>query len=250
MLKITEVNPGSIGADLGLVPGDIILSINQQPVRDILDYYFHLAGEELSVRIKTAEGELWDFEIEKEYEEDLGLEFQIRARQCVNECVFCFIDQQPPNLRSTLYIKDDDYRLSFLHGNYITLTNLKPQDFQRITGERISPLYISVHAADPEVRARMLGRPEPLDVIAAMKDLSNFGIHFHGQIVICPGYNDGTVFTESLEKLAGLGDSLLSLAVVPVGLTKHRQNLTPLKPVDKATARRSLLKSTNIKIDF
>jgi len=237
MLKIKSVEPESIGHELGLVPGDIIISFNQCPARDIIDYYFNIAGEELSLRVKTSNGELVDFDIEKEYQEDLGLEFVLRARQCGNKCVFCFIDQQPPNMRSTLYIKDDDYRLSFLHGNYITLTNLRQKDIQRITTERLSPLYVSIHATDPGVRARLLGKTQDFDIMKTLSFLHNSGIDFHGQIVLCPGYNDGEVLAQTLGDLAGLGDSFLSLAVVPVGLTRHREHLTPLRSVDNQTAR-------------
>ena len=139
MLIIKKVEAGGIGAELGLVAGDRILALNGHEARDILDYYFHVTGEEVSVRVETGSGQLLEYEIEKDYQEDLGLEFELRPRQCRNQCIFCFIDQQPPNLRQTLYVKDDDYRLSFLHGNYITLTNLSRRDVQRIVGERISP---------------------------------------------------------------------------------------------------------------
>lgn len=237
MLKIKTVLPHSIGEDLGLVPGDIIISLNQLPARDILDYYYHGAGEELLVRVKTVAGELIDISIEKDYDEELGLEFELKARQCQNKCVFCFIDQQPPKLRRTLYIKDDDYRLSFLHGNYITMTNLNQKDIDRVTTEVISPLYVSVHATDPDVRAALLGRPDRFEILPTMLKLKESGIAFHCQIVLCPGYNDGAVLTQTVHDLMKLQDSLLSLAVVPVGLTKFRDKLAPLKPVDAQAAR-------------
>lgn len=240
MLKIKSVECDGIGADIGLVPGDIIISFNGQSARDVIDYYFNMAGEEVTLRVKTTGAELLDIDIEKDYDEDLGLEFDIRARQCGNKCVFCFIDQQPPGMRQTLYVKDDDYRLSFLHGNYITLTNLGNKDTQRIISEGISPLYISIHATDPVVRAQLLGRAGEFDVLARLRHLKEEGISLHGQIVLCPGYNDGNILAKTLEDLAGLDEHLLSLAVVPVGLTKHREGLAKLRPVDKTVARETI----------
>ncbi|MGI6364417.1 MAG: DUF512 domain-containing protein [Bacillota bacterium] len=240
MLIIKKVEAGGIGAELGLVAGDRILALNGHEARDILDYYFHVTGEEVSVRVETGSGQLLEYEIEKDYQEDLGLEFELRPRQCRNQCIFCFIDQQPPNLRQTLYVKDDDYRLSFLHGNYITLTNLSRRDVQRIVGERISPLYISIHASDPAVRSKLLGRDQGRDVMELLRLFAGAGITFHGQIVLCPGYNDGAVLEQTLADLAGLGEALLSLAVVPVGLTKHREYLPPLRPVTAGIARKTI----------
>ena len=239
MLKIKSVEPDGIGAALEFVPGDIIISFNGCQARDLIDYYFHMAGEDVSVRLKTADG-LVEFEIDKDYEEDLGLQFEISARQCGNKCVFCFIDQQPQGMRKTLYIKDDDYRLSFLHGNYITLTNLNTRDFQRIIDEGISPLYISIHATDPIARARLLGRKGQFDVMSILNKLKSGGIDFHGQIVLCPDYNDGPILARSLEDLAALEQSLLSLAVVPVGLTRHRDNLAPVQPVNPEVAQETI----------
>jgi len=236
MLRIKSVEAGNIGEELGLEAGDIIISLNQKPARDILDYYFHTTGEELELRVKTQRGQLLDLEIEKEYDEDLGLNLDIRARQCRNKCVFCFIDQQPPKLRRTLYIKDDDYRLSFLDGNYISLTNLHPRDVQRIIDDKISPLYVSVHATDPVVRARLLNSSGP-EVMKLLGEFAQAGIAFHCQIVLCPGYNDGKVLEHTLSDLGSLGENLLSLAVVPVGLTRHREKLTPLEPVNREIAR-------------
>ncbi|HOB34145.1 MAG: DUF512 domain-containing protein [Firmicutes bacterium] len=236
MLKIKSVVPGGIGAELGLVPGDIILSFNEKPARDILDYCFHATDEKLCIRVKKNR-EIIDYEIEKDYQDDLGLEFELRPRQCRNKCIFCFVDQMPPHLRRTLYIKDDDYRLSFLHGNYITLTNLDNRDIQRIIDERLSPLYISVHASNPRVRARLLGKNSSIDIMELLNRFARAKIAFHGQIVLCPGYNDGPVLQQTLTDLAELGDSVLSLAVVPVGLTRHRNHLTPLAPVTREIAR-------------
>jgi putative radical SAM enzyme (TIGR03279 family) len=235
VLKIKSVEPDGIGSELGFVPGDIIIAINGCQARDLIDYYFHMAGEEVALRLKTAQG-LVEIEIEKDYEEDLGLEFELRARQCRNKCVFCFIDQQPRGMRKTLYIKDDDYRLSFLHGNYITLTNLNPKDILRITTEGISPLYVSVHTTDPVARARLLGREGQFDVLSILRNLKSNSIDFHGQIVLCPGYNDSEILARTLEDLSALGESLLSLAVVPVGLTRHRKKLATVRAVDREVA--------------
>jgi len=240
MLKIKSVIPGSIGHELGLRPGDTIVSLNGVKARDIIDYFFHCTGEEVTVGVRTAAGRLIDFEIEKDYDEDLGLELDIPARHCRNKCVFCFIDQQPPGLRPTLYIKDDDYRLSFLEGNYITLTNLHKGDRERIIRENLSPLYISVHATDPGIRGRLLGQKGPCDILGDLTRLANAGIAFHCQIVLCPGINDGQALENTLTELTALGDALLSLAVVPVGLTKYRKHLTPLVSVDCNVARQTI----------
>src|SRR5690554_1343148 len=236
MLKIKTIESGGIGEELGLTSGDIIISLNQCSARDVLDYFYHMAGEEVTVRVKTSQGNLVEYSIEKDYDEDLGLEFEIKARRCRNKCVFCFIDQQPPKMRSTLYIKDDDYRLSFLHGNYITLTNLAQRDIERITREKISPLYISIHSTDPHVRAELSGG-QVFDLKGTLIRLRDAGIEFHGQIVLCPGYNDGTNLANTLKDLSQLGSALLSLAVVPVGLTRYREKLTPLRPVDKVVGQ-------------
>lgn len=236
MLKIKSISADSIGAALGLRPGDVITALNGAPARDILDYNFHYPGEQLSVAVETAAGETVEFLIEKEYDEDLGVELDFVPRGCANNCLFCFIDQQPPALRKTLYIKDDDYRLSFLAGNYITLTNLSEQDYQRIIAERLSPLYISVHATDPAVRGQLLGQKRPRPIMAGLHRLAAGGVSFHCQIVLCPGLNDGPVLAGSLRDLCGLGPSLLSLAVVPVGLTKFRERLPLLTPVGPETA--------------
>ncbi|MDD4658345.1 MAG: DUF512 domain-containing protein [Eubacteriales bacterium] len=240
MLKIKNVKPGSIGHELGLRPGDKIVSLNGVKARDIIDYFFHSTGEEVTVGVRTVAGRLIDFEIEKDYEEDLGLELDIPARQCRNKCLFCFIDQQPPGLRRTLYIKDDDYRLSFLEGNYITLTNLHEGDRERVIKEKLSPLYISVHATDPQIRGRLLGHKGPCDILGDLTSLVQAGIAFHCQIVLCPGINDGQVLEQTLKDMAALGDSLLSLAVVPVGLTKYRKHLTHLAGVDSNSARQTI----------
>jgi putative radical SAM enzyme (TIGR03279 family) len=240
MLKIKDVTPGGIGHELGLQPGDTIVSLNGVKARDIIDYFFQCTGEEVTVGVKTASGRFIDFEIEKEYEEDLGLELDIPARKCHNKCIFCFIDQQPPGLRRTLYIKDDDYRLSFLEGNYITLTNLLTGDIERIIEEKLSPLYISVHATDAEIRGRLLGHKGPCDILGDLTSLAQAGIAFHCQIVLCPGINDGRVLEKTLMDLTALGDSLLSLAVVPVGLTKFRENLLPIVAVDSNSARQTI----------
>lgn len=239
-IKIKSVKPGSIGHQLRLRPGDEIIALNGFAARDIIDYYFHTTGAELTLRVKTTSGSLIDFEIEKGYDEDLGLDLDIQPRRCQNKCVFCFIDQQPPGLRRTLYIKDDDYRLSFLEGNYITLTNLREEDIARIITEKISPLHISVHSTDPHIRGQLLGRKQPSDILAVLRRLAAAGIAFHSQIVLCPGINDDIELEKTIADLISLGESLLSLAVVPVGLTKYRQHLTPLVGADRECALRTI----------
>lgn len=240
MLKIKSVKPGSIGHQLRLKPGDEIISLNGSDARDIVDYFFHTTGEELTLRVKSAAGKLIVFEIEKGYDEDIGLEIEINPRRCQNKCVFCFIDQQPPDLRRTLYIKDDDYRLSFLEGNYITLTNLREEDITRIIQEKLSPLYVSVHSTDSNIRGQLLGRKQSSDILGILRRFAAAGIDFHSQIVLCPGFNDGDELEKTIADLTALGGSLLSLAVVPVGLTKYREDLTPLVAVDRECARRTI----------
>jgi putative radical SAM enzyme (TIGR03279 family) len=240
VLKIKSVKPGSIGQQLRLKPGDEIISLNGSQARDIIDYFFHSTGEELAIRVRTTSGKLIDFEIEKGYDEDIGLEVEIPPRHCQNNCLFCFIDQQPPGLRKTLYIKDDDYRLSFLEGNYISLTNLQEEDITRIIREKLSPLYISVHSTDPHIRGQLMGRKSSSDISGILRRFAAEGIAFHCQIVLCPGINDDQQLVKTIADLSSLGESLLSLAVVPVGLTKYRKDLTPLIAVDRESAVRTI----------
>lgn len=233
--EIKRVVDCGIGAEVGIEAGDILLSINSQPIEDILDYEFYAQDDSLEVEIQKANGEIWTIEIEKDYDENLGLEFDgvvfDRMQHCKNKCLFCFVDQLPANMRATLYIKDDDYRYSFLYGNFITLTNLKERDWQKIETMRLSPLYVSVHCLNPELRVKMLNNPHADTIREQLERLQAAGIEVHTQIVLCPGINDGKILQETIEQLAELYPCVVSTGIVPVGLTGHRANLPPLRPV-------------------
>ncbi|MDR3563899.1 MAG: DUF512 domain-containing protein [Negativicutes bacterium] len=229
---IAKVAAGSIAAELDLVAGDKIIAVDGNAVSDIIDLSFALAGEEVELLIEKASGEQQLLEIEKEYDEDLGLEFESavfdQVRQCANKCLFCFVDQMPPGMRQSLYVKDDDYRLSFLYGNFITMTNLAAHDLDRIQRLHLSPLYISVHTTDGALRARMLGNPRAKDVMAQLRKLVSYGVEIHTQVVLCPGWNDGAALEKTIDDLWSLRPGVLSLAIVPVGVTSHRQHCPPL----------------------
>ena len=236
--KVLALEPDSPAAAAGIKLGDIITHVNGQPVLDIVDFAFLSAGEQVSLNMLRGDISL-HFEIAKGYDEDLGIEFGDdlfdRVHICKNKCVFCFLYQQPKGLRPSLYIKDDDYRLSFLHGNYLTLTNMGEAEFQRVIDQKLSPLFVSVHATDPEVRGRMLGRKEPEPILPRLQMLADAKIQVHGQVVLCPGYNDGAVLEETVRALAALHPEargtyggVLSVAVVPVGLTQFRDRLAAL----------------------
>jgi putative radical SAM enzyme (TIGR03279 family) len=230
---ISAVTDGSIAAELGLTPGDALLAVNGKPVSDIIDLSFALADEYVELLVARQSGEEELFAVEKDYDQDLGLEFDSavfdRVRPCANKCVFCFVDQMPPGMRESLYIKDDDYRLSFLYGNFITLTNLAPRDLARIRRLHLSPLYVSVHATDGEIRAALLGNPRAKDILGRLKGLTADGIELHTQVVLCPGLNDGPVLERTIADLYALAPGVLSLAIVPVGLTRHRGKCPPLR---------------------
>ncbi len=233
---VAKVLPDSIAEELGLEPGDEILKINNEEIKDILDYMFLVQDEEIVLTVRTKQGEEVDVEIEKDADENLGIEFENdfmdNYRSCKNKCIFCFIDQMPPGMRETLYFKDDDARLSFLQGNYITLTNLSAREQQRIMDLRISPINVSVQATDPEVRRRLLGNPRAGDCYEIMRRFAERHIQMDCQIVVCPGINDGEVLQRTMEDLAALYPQVSSVSVVPVGLTKHREGLPALTPVD------------------
>jgi len=232
-LKIFRVEPGSIAGELGLEPGDRIIRINCEPVRDIIDFRFHEAGENLSVIVEKQNGDYWELDIEKDYEECLGIDFGRhgfgKIIHCSNKCLFCFVDQMPPSMRKTLYVKDDDYRLSFWNGNFITLTNLGESELNRIARQRLSPLYISVHTTNAELRERMLGNKRAGMILDQLKYLAAAGIEMHTQVVLCPGLNDGKELARTASDLARLWPAVGSMAVVPVGLTRFRQNCYPLR---------------------
>lgn len=237
---IERVEAGSIAAEAGLAPGDEIIAINGVPLSDLIDYRYLCADERLEIEVRKADGEEWLVEIDKDYDEELGISFTSETfdglRRCQNHCVFCFLDQMPVGMRRTLYVRDDDYRLSFLHGNFVTLTNLRPEDIERIIALRLSPLYVSVHATDPGVRRRLLRNQRAGDVVPLLKRLCDAGIEVNCQVVLCPGYNDGEVLDRTIADLAELWPRALSLAVVPVGLTRYRIGLPEIKAVGRAEA--------------
>lgn len=224
---VVNVEPGSTAAALGLRVGDVVVAVNGRPMRDVIDYRYAMADEHVTVDILRGEQRL-SFAIDKDLDDDLGLEFAEplwdRLRTCNNKCPFCFLTQMPKGFRKTLYLKDDDYRLSFLYGNFVTLTNLKEADWERIREQRLSPLYVSVHATDPYLRGVLLGKPDAGDVLADIRRLGAMGIEVHTQFVVCPGLNDGEVLRRSVEDLAALHPIVQSIAAVPVGLTKYRFN--------------------------
>ena len=231
---VARVVPDSIAAELDLAPGDKIVAIDGNPVKDIIDLSFALADEFIELTVEKQDGELEVYEIEKDYDEDLGIEFESavfdKVRRCANRCLFCFVDQMPSGLRESLYIKDDDYRLSFLYGNFITLTNLSAKDMERIKKLHLSPLYISVHTTDGELRSRMLGNEKAKDIMLQLRKLADCGIEMHTQIVLCPGWNDGEALERTIADIYSLRENILSLAVVPVGLTSFRQGCPALEP--------------------
>lgn len=236
---IAEIEPGSLAEELGLKAGDKIISVNGKKVRDIIEFQFEWAGEEIELAIER-NGESQIFEIDKDYDEPLGVVFASavfdRIKVCQNKCLFCFVDQMPFNMRHSLYIKDDDFRLSFLQGSYVTLTNLKKEDIERIKKEHLSPLYVSVHATDSELRARLLQNPRAGQLLPLMKDLARAGIEFHTQVVLCPGINDGKYLEKTYEDLVKI-KGVRSLAIVPAGITKYREHLPEIRLFTSREAR-------------
>ncbi|MDO4750307.1 MAG: DUF512 domain-containing protein [Eubacteriales bacterium] len=225
-------------------PGDTLLSINGHDVEDVLDYRYYSYDARLTLRIRVSDGRERTLRIRKEEGEDLGLEFadtlMDEARSCRNHCVFCFVDQLPRGLRRTLYFKDDDARLSFLTGSYITLTNLSEREIDRLCALRVSPIRVSVHATDPELRMKLLGNPKAAPILPLLQRLADAEIEMECQIVCCPGLNDGAALRQTMKDLAALYPAVNSVSVVPVGLTKHRKNLYPLTPFDTDRARKTI----------
>jgi putative radical SAM enzyme (TIGR03279 family) len=241
---ITKVLPDSIAAELGFEPGDAIVSINGTCPRDLIDYQFLCADEVLELEVLDAAGKTHLVELEKDYDEDLGLEFETALFdgliQCNNRCPFCFIDQQPPGKRQSLYFKDDDYRLSFLYGSYLTLTNLTQKEWDRIEQMRLSPLYVSVHATEPDVRIRLLKNQRAGKILEQLQWFQERRLQIHAQVVVCPGINDGVHLERTLLDLAqfhkGSVPAVASAAVVPVGLTRFRPHEDELTPVRQEKA--------------
>jgi putative radical SAM enzyme (TIGR03279 family) len=237
---IEDVVLGSIADELGVDPGDILVSINGKEVKDVIDYRYLIADEILTVVIDKKNGEEWELEIEKEYSEDIGIIFTNplidKAKTCQNKCMFCFIDQLPPNMRDTLYFKDDDSRLSFLQGNFITLTNMKEDDIQRIIDYKLSPINVSVHTTNSELRIRMLRNKNAGKIFDILRRFHEANLEMNCQIVLIPEVNDGEELQRTIRDLSTLYPSINSIAVVPVGITKYRNGLDDLEIYNKETA--------------
>jgi putative radical SAM enzyme (TIGR03279 family) len=230
---ISDILPGSPAERAALLVGDTLLSINGEPVVDLVDYEHLTANEHLTLMICRKNGSKETIEVEKDDYEPLGLSFATslmdKMRTCKNHCVFCFIDQMPKGGRSSLHVKDDDWRMSFIMGNYVTMTNLDARELDRIIRRRVSPLYVSLHATDPDVRRKMMKNPHAGEIVDQLKRLAKAELQFHLQIVLCPGLNDGEILRRSIQDMLALYPYAQSLAVVPVGLTKHREKLHPLR---------------------
>ncbi|MFZ3129600.1 MAG: DUF512 domain-containing protein [Desulfosporosinus sp.] len=243
-LVVAAVDLGSIAEEMEIQVGDRVLAVNEEELNDIIDFQFGISEEKYTLLVEKPGGELWEIDIEKDPGEFLGLEVETISAEglkvCRNNCTFCFIAQMPKGMRATLYAKDDDYRLSLTQGSFITLTNLSEQDFERIFRMHLSPLYISVHAWNPEVRARLMKNPQAGKLPEQIKRLAEAGIVVHAQIVLVPTQNDGDVLTETIERLAELYPAVQSIAVVPVGLTRYREQLTPLRGFLQAEANEIL----------
>lgn len=239
---VNGVVEGSIAEELGIEKGDEILSIDNSKMIDMIDYNFLCKSDLLTLEIKKINGEIEEIELEKDFDEELGIIFESavfdRVKPCLNHCIFCFVDQQPKGLRETLYVKDDDYRLSYLQGTYITLTNLSEDDKDRIKRMHLGPFYVSVHTTNPELRVKMLKNPNAGKALENLKWFRKNKIPFHAQIVLCPGYNDGAELERTLSDLAELKNTVLSVAIVPVGITQFRKE--GLKQVDKKCAQETI----------
>lgn len=241
---IKNVLPGSIAEELEISAGDKLLAINDQEIEDVFDYHFLANEEYLTVLIEKPDGEQWELEIEKEYEEDLGIEFEQglmdEYRSCRNKCIFCFIDQMPKDMRETLYFKDDDSRLSFLQGNYVTLTNMSDHDIDRIIRYHLEPINVSFQTTNPELRCEMLHNRFAGEALKKVDKLYEGGITMNGQIVLCKGINDGEELERSIRDLMKYAPQIQSVSVVPVGLSKYRDGLYPLQPFTKEDAKEVL----------
>ncbi|MCR8745331.1 DUF512 domain-containing protein [Romboutsia lituseburensis] len=247
---ISKVYKNSIADELGIEVGDLLMSINGQTINDIIEYRFLLSDEYLEVEIKKINGEIYIYEIEKDYDDDLGIEFTNpiidQAKSCRNKCVFCFIDQLPKGMRETLYFKDDDSRLSFLQGNFVTLTNMSEEDIDNIIKYRISPINISVHTTNPELRQKMINNRFAGKLYSIMQRLADAQIQMNCQIVLCPGYNDKEELTRTISDLEKLYPYVNSAAIVPVGITKHRSHLPNLDIFNEKTANETIDQIQNI----
>ncbi len=242
--QIDKIEPGSIADELGIVPGDFLLAINDRPLEDIFDYHYMIQDDHLTLLVRKQDGEDWEYDIEKNYYDDLGIVFynglMDNYKSCTNQCVFCFIDQMPPGMRDTLYFKDDDSRLSFLQGNYITLTNMKESDIDRIIRLHLSPINISVHTTNPELRCRMLHNRFAGSSLSMIRRLYEAQTEMNSQIVLCKGWNDGEELERTIRDLSGYLPYMRSLSIVPVGITKFRSGLEPMEPFSKEDAKKVL----------
>ncbi|MEM6451839.1 MAG: TIGR03279 family radical SAM protein [Cyanobacteria bacterium P01_D01_bin.105] len=256
--RISSVVPGSIAEEIGFESGDALVSINGERPRDLIDYRFLCSDELLDLEVIDVKGVTHTVEIEKDYDEELGLEFETALFdgliQCVNRCPFCFIDQQPPGKRDTLYLKDDDYRLSFLYGSYLTLTNLPASEWDRIARMRLSPLYVSVHATEGAVRSRLLKNDRAAKILDHLAWFASHRLQVHAQVVVCPGINDGAHLEKTLRDLARFhaGDvpAVASAAVVPVGLTRFRPDQDELVPVTPEKAQEVIAQVQSLQAEF
>ena len=234
---VEEVMEGSIAEELEIEPGDILISVNGEEVEDIIDYKYIITDDFVELVIQKPDGEVWELEIEKEYDEDLGISFTNplidKAKSCKNKCIFCFIDQLPKGMRETLYFKDDDSRLSFLQGNFITLTNLNDEEIERIIRYRISPINISVHTTNPDLRVKMLNNKNAGKLYDILKRFNEVNIEMNCQIVLVPNVNDGKELDRTIEDLSKLYPNVNSMAVVPIGVTKYREGLEKVEIFDK-----------------
>ncbi len=243
MFEVESALPGGAAARAGILSGDKIISVNGEALIDYVDYVYFCALEKLRIRVQRADKQL-AVRVVKDADEDIGLEFTQplmgKKRICGNKCIFCFVEQLPKGMRKSLYLKDEDWRYSLVFGNYVTLSDISREEFARILRRKASPLFVSVHTVDEQLRRRMLKKMDGLKIKPMLKKMAARGMSFHAQAVVCPGYNDGAKLEETFRFLRGLYPAAMSLAVVPVGLTGHRDGLTPLEPVSKDMALRTI----------
>ena len=244
-IRVIKVNPSSPAEKAGIHPDDMIISINGEKVIDEIDFQSLIYHSHLEIVLRSCHGNVRQVSVAKSDWEPLGVQldetFSMKPRQCLNHCVFCFIDQMPEGMRNSLYVKDDDWRLSLMMGNFVTLSNINHDEFIRILRRKASPLYISVQATDSEVRKRMLRNPNAGNIMERLTAFKNHGIQFHCQVVLCPGINDGSVLKKTIEDLYSLWPSALSLAIVPVGITRYRDGLCPVSPVTPSMAEELII---------
>jgi putative radical SAM enzyme (TIGR03279 family) len=239
-MKIISVQEHSLGAELGLKSGDKIEAIDDSRVKDIIDYRFKIADENIRLKVRQ-NGEWVEYDLEKDEDDDLGLEFEdMRIRKCANKCIFCFVDQNPPDMRDALYFRDGDFRMSFLHGHYITLTNMGWKELKRIVDQQLSPLYISVHVTNPDKRLEMFLYGKDDYLLKKFEYLAENGIELHSQVVLCPTWNDGLFLEKTIEDIHRFTPMARSMSIVPVGLTMHREGLPYIPPVTKEYAEKTI----------